>query len=177
MIFFLIVMAFRSLNTSKTEFYSSHKFIKKGKIDKVKEILEKSLLIKPEKPYKIVMNFESGSVAKSPYITFDEVSFGYSKQKLLVKDTNLGLEEKTRMTIVGLNGCGKSTLLKLIVGELIPIKGTISRNNNVKVSYFNQSSIEELPSELTPLEYDMISEKSVSLALISEIFEIFENLK
>ena len=126
---------------------------KKGKMDKVKEILEKSILIKPEKPYKIIMNFESGTIAKSPFVTLDEVSFGYSEERLLVKDTNLGLEEKTRMTIVGLNGCGKSTLLKLIVGELIPTKGNIIRNNNVKVSYFNQSSIEELPSELTPLEY------------------------
>jgi len=123
----------------------------KGKIKEVENILKKSIIVRPEKPYKIKMLFESSSYAKSPYITLDEISFGYSD--LLLKNINLTLDESTRMTIVGLNGCGKSTLLKLIMGELKPRTGIILRNNNVSISYFNQSSIEELPNDLTPLEY------------------------
>lgn len=111
------------------------------------------LIIKPEKPYNVRMKFESGSFAKSPYVTMDEVSFGYTEGNLLLKNISLCLEESTKISIVGLNGCGKSTLLKLITGELTPTTGTILSNPNTKISKFHQHSIEELPEELTPVEY------------------------
>jgi ATPase subunit of ABC transporter with duplicated ATPase domains len=125
----------------------------KGKGKEADAILKKkSDIRRPEKPYKIVMKFESGYNAKSPYVVLDNVSFGYNST-LLLNNVNLSLDGNTKMTIVGLNGCGKSTLLKLIMGELEPKTGTILRNDNVKISYFHQHSVEELPDDLTPVEY------------------------
>ena len=108
---------------------------------------------RPEKPVKIKMKFEADVKAKSPYITMSDVTFGYTEDKILIANLDLCLLENTRATIVGMNGCGKSTLFKLLLGDIQPLSGEIKRNDNVKVSYFSQHSIEELPQELTPVEY------------------------
>jgi len=124
----------------------------KGKGKEAEILLKKNPDVKrPEKPYKIVMNFEAGYKAKSPYVSLDTVSFGY--KDILLENINLSLDAKTKMTIVGLNGCGKSTLLKLVTGEIKPQSGTVFINDSVKVCYFHQHSVEELPDDLTPVEY------------------------
>ncbi len=53
------------------------------------------------------------------------LTFGYSKNRLLYKDFNLTLKKGEIVSIVGESGSGKSTLLDLIIGELKPIKGEI----------------------------------------------------
>ncbi len=46
-------------------------------------------------------------------------------------DLSLDGAAKKRVAIVGKNGCGKSTLLKLLLGELEPSDGTVSRSQEV----------------------------------------------
>ena len=46
-------------------------------------------------------------------------------------DLSLDGAAKKRVAIVGKNGCGKSTLLKLMLGELEPSEGTVSRSQEV----------------------------------------------
>lgn len=123
----------------------------KGKIKEANELLKKDIP-RPEKPYKITMKFEADTSARDPYITLSNVTFGYSDKKL-IKNVDLSLCSNMKMTIVGKNGCGKSTLLKLIMGIIEPEEGRVIKNERVKISYFNQHSIEELPEEETPVEY------------------------
>ncbi len=61
-----------------------------------------------------------------------DLSFGYTKDKLLYRDFSLSLNKGEVVTIVGESGSGKSTLFELITSELKPLKGTI------KVSKFAQ---------------------------------------
>lgn len=122
----------------------------KGKTKEV-DILMKKKVLRPEKPYRIVMNFEADSLARSPYIVLSNVTFGYDK--VLLDSIDLSLGSDTRMTIVGRNGCGKSTLLKVILGEVTPTSGQVIRDERVKISYFNQHSVENLPDTQTPVEY------------------------
>lgn len=48
-----------------------------------------------------------------------------SDAKLVLKDLNLAIEEKSFVAILGHNGCGKSTLAKHFNGILLPMGGTV----------------------------------------------------
>ena len=57
------------------------------------------------------------------------LTFGYSKDKLLYKDFNLILHRGELISIVGASGSGKSTLFELIANNLKPLKGEIKVKN------------------------------------------------
>jgi peptide/nickel transport system ATP-binding protein len=58
-------------------------------------------------------------------LTIKNLTFGYSKDKLLYKDFSLELDRGELVSIVGKSGSGKSTLFELIAKNLKPINGTI----------------------------------------------------
>ena len=53
------------------------------------------------------------------------LSFGYTKERLLFKDFSITLKKGEIKGIVGESGAGKSTLFDLILGELKPLSGEI----------------------------------------------------
>lgn len=53
------------------------------------------------------------------------LSFGYTKEKLLFEKLSLTLKKGELKAIVGESGAGKSTLFELILQNLKPIEGTI----------------------------------------------------
>jgi peptide/nickel transport system ATP-binding protein len=55
------------------------------------------------------------------------LTFGYTKDKLLYKNFNLTLRVGEIVSIVGPSGIGKSTLFELIAGFLKPISGEIRK--------------------------------------------------
>ena len=55
----------------------------------------------------------------------ENLSFGYTKEKLLFEDFSLSLKKGELKAIVGESGAGKSTLFELILGSVKPLKGTI----------------------------------------------------
>jgi zinc transport system ATP-binding protein len=57
-------------------------------------------------------------------ITLKNVSFAY-KQRFILEDVNLLIEQGEFASIVGPNGGGKTTLLKLILGLIRPDKGMV----------------------------------------------------
>lgn len=57
----------------------------------------------------------------------------------ILKNFNLRILRGDRIGILGRNGSGKSTFLKLLVGDLLPDAGRVSRGKNIEVSYFDQS--------------------------------------
>jgi ABC-2 type transport system ATP-binding protein len=63
-------------------------------------------------------------------IQIENLSFGYSKKKLLYKNLSLTLGEGSIYGLLGKNGAGKSTLLKNLVGLLFPTGGSININGN-----------------------------------------------
>ncbi|HSN68281.1 MAG TPA: ABC-F family ATP-binding cassette domain-containing protein [Thermoanaerobaculia bacterium] len=59
--------------------------------------------------------------------------------RAIVRDLDLLLTAGTRLGILGPNGSGKTTLLRLIVGELDPDAGTITRADRLRIVYFEQN--------------------------------------
>lgn len=55
------------------------------------------------------------------------LTFGYSKEKLIFNNFNLDIQESEIVSLVGPSGIGKSTLFDLIAGFLKPMDGTIKR--------------------------------------------------
>ncbi|MBI2092611.1 MAG: ATP-binding cassette domain-containing protein [Deltaproteobacteria bacterium] len=77
------------------------------------------------------------------------LTFGYDKANLLIKDLSMSIGSKDRIAIIGKNGKGKSTLIKLLAGELLPLQGTINKHQLLKEGYFGQTNIDRLNSTAT----------------------------
>lgn len=83
-----------------------------------------------------------------------DVTFGYDPSKPpLLRKVNFGVGLESRIAVCGPNGIGKSTLLKLILGELEPADGAITRHPKLRLAYFNQHHAASLDLTATPLEY------------------------
>ncbi|KAI8822585.1 P-loop containing nucleoside triphosphate hydrolase protein [Fimicolochytrium jonesii] len=107
-----------------------------------------------------------------PLIQVEKATISYGKAlPPVLSDCTLSIEPTSRIAIIGGNGGGKSTLIKLLVGDLPPTRGSVTRHPTAKVSYFSQHHVEELrnnhPPEATPIDalFALYKEKSASLLL------------
>ncbi len=66
---------------------------------------------------------------RSVVLKIENLSFGYSKEKLLFKNFSLELKRGELIAILGSSGVGKSTLFELITSNLKPLSGTIEVAN------------------------------------------------
>ncbi len=71
--------------------------------------------------------------------------------RLLIDKLDLDLGPGTRLAVVGPNGAGKSTLLNMIIGNILPDKGTLTRGPRVKLAVLDQGRT-GLPSNCTVRE-------------------------
>ena len=61
-------------------------------------------------------------------VEIKNLTFGYTKKRLILKDLSLDVEEGEYVVLLGHNGSGKSTLAKLIIGLLEANSGSITVN-------------------------------------------------
>ncbi|MDD2714977.1 MAG: ABC-F family ATP-binding cassette domain-containing protein [Candidatus Wallbacteria bacterium] len=66
-----------------------------------------------------------------------KISYRYD-EKWLFQDLNFTIHENSRVGIIGKNGSGKSTLFRLILRELDPESGEISRKKGLRIGYLPQ---------------------------------------
>lgn len=89
-----------------------------------------------------VFIFPTPDKLRPPLLKIEDGSFGYNKEKPILKGINLTVDCESRYAIVGANGVGKSTLLKLLVGELALFEGNQYRNNRLRCSLFTQHHVD-----------------------------------
>ena len=78
----------------------------------------------------------------------------------LYRDLSWTIGDRDRVALIGPNGAGKSTLFKLLLGQVTPDRGQVSRKNGVRIAYMPQEI--SLPPGSTLLE--AASRKSPELA-------------
>jgi len=64
-------------------------------------------------------------------LDIEQLSFGYTKEKLLIEKLSLSLKKGEVKAIVGESGAGKSTLFELILKNLKPRSGTLKSSPKI----------------------------------------------
>lgn len=59
-------------------------------------------------------------------ISLDQVTFGYSRKRLVLQDLMLNIKQGEFLTLLGPSGCGKSTILNLVAGFYEPLAGSVT---------------------------------------------------
>jgi ATP-binding cassette subfamily F protein 3 len=98
----------------------------------------------PENEYTVHFKFPEVEKLSPPIIQMSGVSFGFSKDKPLMKNVDLDVQLDSRIGIVGPNGAGKTTVLKLLIGQLQPSSGLISQNPRLRIGFFAQHHVDAL---------------------------------
>ena len=67
------------------------------------------------------------------------ISMGFGSKRLF-SDVSFLIRRGERVFILGPNGCGKTTLIKLMLGELLPLKGHLEQGYNLEIGYYDQTN-------------------------------------
>lgn len=86
------------------------------------------------------------------YLRGTEICFAYEGQvEVLFDDLNFEIDHGYKVGLIGKNGCGKTTLLKILLGNLLPLKGDLHRRENLRIGYLPQEV--RFPETITVSEY------------------------
>ncbi|WP_019219214.1 ABC transporter ATP-binding protein [Bartonella florencae] len=81
-------------------------------------------------PLVVIEHENAKDLNKTPgSIRFEDVSFSYTDEKMVLKNINLEIEPQKMTALVGPSGSGKSTLINLIMRLYDPTKGRILIND------------------------------------------------
>jgi elongation factor 3 len=97
------------------------------------------------------------SMSKS-IMKMNNCTFTYpTRTKPTVFDITLECSRASRVAVIGPNGAGKSTAIKLLIGELKPSTGTITKHPNLRLAYVAQHAFAHLERHMTktPTQYIM----------------------
>lgn len=77
-----------------------------------------------------INNSEKLKVRKActPYVQFNNVTFGYEADNIIIKNKSFNVNMGEQVTLQGRTGAGKSTIFKLLLGLYRPLKGQILIN-------------------------------------------------
>ncbi|MBO9725531.1 MAG: ABC-F family ATP-binding cassette domain-containing protein [Novosphingobium sp.] len=97
-------------------------------------------------------DFPSPDELRPPLVTLDLASVGYEADKPILRRLNLRIDPEDRIALLGRNGNGKTTLARLLARQLEPMEGSLTFSPKIRIGYFTQYQVEELPADSTPLE-------------------------
>jgi len=86
-----------------------------------------------------------------PLLSFNRVSFSYGTQSIL-RNASFIVRENSKTGLIGRNGSGKSTIVKLILEQIKPDTGEITKNRNLKLGFVLQE-IDPVFDTMTLLEF------------------------
>jgi ATP-binding cassette subfamily F protein uup len=84
----------------------------------------------------VKLKLDPGQASGNIVAELERVSFGYDEP--LIQDFSTRITRGDRIGIIGANGSGKTTLIRLILGELAPTAGLITRGTKLQIAYFDQ---------------------------------------
>ncbi|CAK5264977.1 unnamed protein product [Mycena citricolor] len=107
----------------------------------------------PEEDETESFKFPETEKISPPLLQMNEVTFGYTPERIILKHVNIDVGLDSRIAIVGANGAGKSTLIKILTGELNPMAGHVTRNGRLRIGYFAQHHVDSLVPTMSPVQF------------------------
>lgn len=120
---------------------------------RIKKLEKMPVLEAPEAEYSVHFKFPDVEKMSPPIIQMSEVTFGYSPDKILLRNVDLDVQLDSRIGIVGPNGAGKTTVLKLLIGKLSASSGIIQQNPRLRVGFFAQHHVDALDLTLSAVSF------------------------
>ncbi|KGQ04451.1 putative ABC transporter ATP-binding protein C29A3.09c [Beauveria bassiana D1-5] len=120
---------------------------------RIKKLEKLPILEAPEAEYNVKFVFPDVEKLSPPIIQMSEVTFGYSKDHILLRNVDLDVQLDSRIGIVGPNGAGKTTVLKLLIGKLQALSGIISANSRLRIGFFAQHHIDALDLTVSAVSF------------------------
>ena len=111
---------------------------------RIKKLERMPVLEAPEVEYTVKFKFPDVDKLSPPIVQLTNVSFGYSADKVLLRNVDLDVQLDSRIGIVGPNGAGKTTVLKLLTGQLTPSGGLMSQHSRLRIGFFAQHHVDAL---------------------------------
>jgi ATP-binding cassette subfamily F protein 3 len=110
-----------------------------------------NLAEKPKQSWQIKLEFADSFHLGRDVLHFENISIGYSKEKILLEELNLSVRSGERIVLTGPNGAGKTSMLRTIAGQIPPLVGSCRLGASVHLGYMSQEQ-ELLDLDNTPLE-------------------------
>ncbi|CAH2351673.1 protein Gcn20p [[Candida] railenensis] len=120
---------------------------------RIKKLEKLPLLEAPEDDKVVTFKFPDPDNLSAPILQMSEVSFGYTPDKILLKNVDMDIQMDSRIAFCGGNGTGKTTLLKLLMENLSPLSGLISRNGRLRIGYFAQHHVDSMDLNLSAVSW------------------------
>lgn len=120
---------------------------------RIKELERLPVLEPPEKESGEHFTLPEAEKISPPLLQLDNVTFGYTKDKILLRNINFDVTMDSRIALIGSNGAGKSTLIKLLINQLLPLSGDAKRNSRLRIGYFSQHHIDQLDLTQNPVAF------------------------
>lgn len=120
---------------------------------RIKELERLPVFEPPEKESGEHFTLPEAEKISPPLLQLDNVTFGYTKDKILLRNINFDVTMDSRIALIGSNGAGKSTLIKLLINQLSPLSGDAKRNSRLRIGYFSQHHIDQLDLTQNPVAF------------------------
>ena len=120
---------------------------------RIKKLEKMPVLEAPESEYIVHFRFPDVEKLSPPIIQMSNVSFGYTKDQLILKHVDLDVQLDSRIGIIGPNGAGKTTALKLLIGALSPSSGLLSSNPRLRMAFFAQHHVDALDMNMSAVSF------------------------
>jgi len=119
--------------------------------DKIDKILTEEKIDKPRTSWQMKVEFTSSTASGRDVLVCENLTVGYP-DKTLLKDLNTVLKYGSRCCLLGPNGSGKTTLIRTILGEILPMHGSLRLGSQVRTGYMQQDQ-GNLPSGSNALDF------------------------
>ena len=116
---------------------------------RIKKLEKLPILEAPEDDKVVTFKFPDPDNISPPILRMEDVTFGYNPSKILLKNVDLDVQMDSRIAFCGGNGTGKTTLLKLLMENLTPTSGFVSRNGRLRIGYFAQHHVDAMDLTLS----------------------------
>ncbi|MEK3747519.1 Lsa family ABC-F type ribosomal protection protein [Paenibacillus sp. FSL E2-8871] len=152
--------------------YIGHKAAKMMKRSKAIEQRQNSAINEKSKLLKNIENSENLEITRLDYhkrqlAELDNISIFYGEKKVC-SDVSFTIEQGERIALSGKNGSGKSSVIKLMCDEDIDFTGTLTKDNQLIISYVSQDT-SNLQGNLTDYARDNGIDESLFKSILRKL--------